>query len=54
MVKVGDVAPDFTMKNENNEDVTLSKIIGNKFIIIYFYPKDFTSGCTKEVNLPKF
>lgn len=48
MVKVGDQAPDFTLKNEENVDVTLSQVIGNKYVVIYFYPKDNTPVCTKQ------
>jgi peroxiredoxin Q/BCP len=47
MLKVGDKAPDFILKNEQNQDVTLSDFIGKK-VVIYFYPKDNTPGCTKE------
>ena len=57
-LKVGDKAPDFTAKTDANEDFTLSKNTG-KYIVLYFYPKDFTYGCTKEAcsfrdNFPKF
>lgn len=41
-------APEFTMKNENGEDVSLSDFAGKKYIILYFYPKDATPGCTTE------
>ncbi len=47
MVKEGDIAPDFTVKDENGEDVKLSDLRGNK-VVLYFYPKDDTPGCTKE------
>ena len=47
MLKEGDQAPDFTMKNENGEDVNLSDLRGQK-VALYFYPKDDTPGCTKE------
>ncbi len=46
-VKVGEVAPDFTLPNQDGKPVTLSSLRG-KIVILYFYPKDFTSGCTKE------
>ncbi len=47
-VKVGDKAPDFTLKSQTGQDVSLHDYIGKKPIVLYFYPKDFTSGCTKE------
>lgn len=47
MLEVGSKAPDFTLKNQNGEDVTLSSFKG-KNIVLYFYPKDNTPGCTKQ------
>ncbi len=47
MLKSGSIAPDFTLKNEKGEDITLSSFRGHK-VIVYFYPKDSTPGCTKE------
>ena len=47
MLKEGDAAPDFTLKNEAGEEVTLSALRGRK-IALYFYPKDDTPGCTKQ------
>jgi thioredoxin-dependent peroxiredoxin len=49
MVKVdnGDVAPDFTLPDQDGKPLTLSSLKG-KVVVLYFYPKDFTSGCTKE------
>jgi peroxiredoxin Q/BCP len=44
---VGDMAPDFTLPNQDGETVSLSDSKGDR-IVLYFYPKDFTSGCTKE------
>lgn len=41
-------APEFTLKNESGEDVSLSDFAGNKYIILYFYPKDATPGCTTQ------
>ena len=46
-LKVGDEAPDFTTKNELGETIKLSDFRGKK-VVLYFYPKDDTSGCTKE------
>jgi len=47
MVQVGEQAPDFTAKTDGVGEVTLSKLQGKK-VVLYFYPKDDTSGCTKE------
>jgi peroxiredoxin Q/BCP len=46
-LKVGDKAPDFTMPTDGNGTVSLSGLRG-KTVVLYFYPKDDTSGCTKE------
>jgi len=43
----GQLAPDFTLPNEAEEDVSLSGLRG-KWVVLYFYPKDNTSGCTME------
>ena len=47
-VQVGDKAPDFTLPSQIGDDVTLSEFIGKKNVVLYFYPKDETPGCTKE------
>ncbi len=47
MLNEGDNAPDFTTKNQNGEDVKLADLRGQK-VVLYFYPKDDTPGCTKE------
>jgi peroxiredoxin Q/BCP len=47
-VKVGDTAPDFTLPSQNGTQVSLSEFRGKKNIVVYFYPKDDTPGCTKE------
>ena len=47
MLKPGNPAPAFTLKNENGENFSLSKAKG-KWLVLYFYPKDMTSGCTAE------
>ena len=46
-VNVGDKAPDFTMPTDGNGSVSLSQLRG-KPIVLYFYPKDDTSGCTAQ------
>jgi peroxiredoxin len=48
MVAVGDVAPDFTLKDHNNNDVTLSELRGNPVVIV-FYPFTFTGVCEGEL-----
>ena len=47
MLREGDDAPDFTLKNERGEEVKLSALRGQK-VALYFYPKDDTPGCTKQ------
>jgi peroxiredoxin Q/BCP len=47
-VMVGDQAPDFTLPNQSGDPVRLSDFIGKSSIVLYFYPKDNTSGCTTE------
>lgn len=47
MLEVGNIAPDFQVKDQNNNVVSLSQFSGKK-VVLYFYPKDNTSGCTKE------
>ena len=44
---IGDKAPDFTLATDGDGSVTLSKLKGKK-VVLYFYPKDDTSGCTAE------
>lgn len=47
MVALGDTAPDFTLPDQGGKSHTLSSYRGH-WVLIYFYPKDHTSGCTKE------
>jgi thioredoxin-dependent peroxiredoxin len=47
-VKVGDKALEFTLPSQMGDDVTLSEFFGKKNVVLYFYPKDETTGCTKE------
>jgi peroxiredoxin Q/BCP len=47
VVEVGQPAPDFTLPDQNEDEVTLSKLRGTP-VVLYFYPKDDTPGCTKE------
>ena len=48
MPKAGDLAPLFTGQDQDGKTVKLADLIGKKIVLLYFYPKDFTSGCTKE------
>jgi thioredoxin-dependent peroxiredoxin len=47
-VQVGDKAPDFTLPSQTGEQVRLSDQLGSHVVVLYFYPKDNTSGCTAE------
>lgn len=58
MLEEGMKAPSFTLKNQNGEQVSLNNFKG-KNVVLYFYPKDNTSGCTAEAcsfrdDFPKF
>jgi thioredoxin-dependent peroxiredoxin len=46
---VGMAAPDFTLNSQENKPVSLHDFKG-KWVVLYFYPKDFTSGCTVEAH----
>jgi thioredoxin-dependent peroxiredoxin len=46
---VGTVAPDFTLNSQEGKAVSLGEYRG-KWVVLYFYPKDFTSGCTTEAH----
>jgi peroxiredoxin Q/BCP len=47
-VRIGDKAPNFILTSQMGDKVTLSEYIGKKNIVLYFYPKDETRGCTRE------
>lgn len=47
-IEVGDLAPDFTLPSQSGEKVGLKDFVGKKAVVLYFYPKDDTPGCTKE------
>ena len=58
MLKKGDKAPDFSLKNQDGNIISLKDLKG-KTVVLYFYPKDLTPGCTQEScdfndNLAKF
>ncbi|MEQ8764298.1 MAG: peroxiredoxin [Planctomycetota bacterium] len=48
MLKVGDRAPEFELKDDSGETVRLSELLEAGPLVLYFYPADFTPGCTKE------
>ena len=45
---MGDPAPDFTLPDHQGNDVTLSGFLGESNVVLYFYPKDFSPGCTAQ------
>ena len=47
VLKVGDIAPDFSCKNQHGDIISLSSMIGKK-VVLFFYPKANTPGCTAE------
>ncbi len=47
-LKVGDKAPVFTLQNQRGETVTLDSFVGQKNVVVYFYPKAMTPGCTVQ------
>ena len=49
-IEAGDRAPDFTAKTQAGEDLTLSDYRGRSTVVLYFYPKDDTPGCTLEAR----
>ena len=49
-VKVGDKAPDFTLKSSNGENFTLSQFFGKKNVVLFFYPRDEGPTCVKEAE----
>ena len=50
MLKVGDVAPDFSLQDKDGKTVKLSSFKGKKNVVVFFYPADSTPGCTVEVR----
>ena len=59
LLKTGDKAPDFVLKDNTGKEVKLHDYQGRKNVVLYFYPKDDTPGCTKEAcnfrdNLSRF
>lgn len=48
MLKTGDTAPDFSLLDQTGEKVTLSELLKAGPVVLFFYPKAMTTGCTKE------
>jgi len=48
MIKVGDRAPEFTLPDETGKDRSLTELLSSGAIVLYFYPADFTPGCTRQ------
>jgi peroxiredoxin Q/BCP len=49
-IKVGDKMPLFSLPDQDGKIIDIGKLVGKKALVIYFYPKDFTSGCTMEAH----
>ncbi|MFT4651267.1 MAG: peroxiredoxin Q/BCP [Polaribacter sp.] len=50
MLEINQIAPDFTASNQDDKAVSLSQFKGTQHVVLYFYPKDDTPGCTVEAN----
>ena len=48
MLKAGERAPEFTLPDETGTDRSLTELLSSGAIILYFYPADFTPGCTRQ------
>jgi len=48
IAQVGHSAPNFTLLSQDGQPITLSSFRGKSSVVLFFYPKDFTPGCTKE------
>ena len=48
-LKIGDEIPSFVLKDQHGDEFKVDSIKGKKAFVLFFYPKDFTPGCTKEV-----
>jgi peroxiredoxin Q/BCP len=47
-IDIGDPAPDFSLRSHTGEEVSLGDLLGRGYVVLFFYPKDETAGCTKE------
>jgi len=50
MLKVGEKAPDFVLKDADGKDVSLKSLLGDKSILLYFYHKDWSPVCTNQLD----
>jgi thioredoxin-dependent peroxiredoxin len=51
MLKAGERAPEFTLPDETGKDRSLTELLSTGAIVLYFYPADFTPGCTRQACL---
>lgn len=49
MLKVGDIAPDFSLESNNGDTISLKEFQGKKSVVLIFYPGDMTPGCTQQL-----
>ena len=49
-LQIGDTAPDFTLSTDGNGNASLAQFKGKKNVVLYFYPKDDTPGCTMQAQ----
>ena len=47
-MEIGEKVPDLELKDQHGEKFSFQEFVGKKSFVVYFYPKDFTPGCTKE------
>jgi peroxiredoxin Q/BCP len=47
-IQIGDKCPNFSLPNQTGEEITISDYLGKQKLVLFFYPKDDTPGCTKE------
>jgi peroxiredoxin Q/BCP len=48
IIQIGDHCPVFSLPDSQGNEIRISELIGNKILVLFFYPKDDTPGCTKE------
>ncbi|HEX3848195.1 MAG TPA: peroxiredoxin [Steroidobacteraceae bacterium] len=51
MIKTGERAPEFTLPDDTDKDRSLTQLLSEGAIVLYFYPADFTPGCTRQACL---
>lgn len=47
-IKIGEKIPYFTLPDQNGKDINVENVLSKKSLVLYFYPKDETAGCTKQ------